>query len=232
MGNKDNQDYFKRGGRSGGPAGTRSQLKSRFTTKRAILTRDQEHRLPGERPLSGKRPEGQASERSATEEAEAQLASLDEERTSVLDSLPNPTGTVGLPRSAKKPARAASGARSGASFQAPVDEDELGVEPWEQGTWDLEPREEEAPYGFGIPASEEAALGHNREPFLREAGEMRHAAREGHRAAPLPPLARRALRTFPTLARVMGGAAKVVDRPIRRTLDTLQRIGDEAARHS
>lgn len=220
MANK-NQDHYKVGGRSGGPVGPRSQHKGLFARERAILERDQERVLPGERPLSGRRP-GRAMD--AVQEAESQLASVHgEHRSSVLDSLPRPTGTVGVPRSARPVIRTRP--------SPPEREEEEGIEPSEQGTWNLEPREAEAPYGFGIPASEDTALGHEREPFAREAGEMRHAAKEG-RPPHLPPLARKALKTFPSLVRFVGDAARILDRPIRRTLDTLQQLGNEVRKPS
>lgn len=223
MANK-NQDYYKTGGRGGGPVGPRSQHKSLFSQERAILDRDQERVLGGERPLSGRRPAPGHKPMGAVEEAEAQLASVhgEAERPSVLDSLPRPTGTVGVPRSAKSVVGA---------LPTEEREEEEGVEAGEEGTWNLEPRESEAPYGFGIPASEDAALGHEREPFAREEGEMRHAAREVRRPH-VPPLARRAMRTFPSLVRLMGDVARAVDRPIRRTLETLQQLGDEVRKPS
>ena len=55
---KDNQDYFKRAGRSGGPAGPLDHFKSALSQERAMLRRDQEHKLPGERPLTGVRQAG------------------------------------------------------------------------------------------------------------------------------------------------------------------------------
>lgn len=220
MANK-NPDHFKVGGRGGGPVGPRSQHKRQFAQERAVLHRDQERILPGERPLTGR--EGRHG---AVEEAEAQLASVHGEalhRPSVLDSLPKPKGTVGVPRSARPVVGVMTTER----------EEEEGVDASEQGTWNLEPRESEAPYGFGIPASEDAALGHAREPFAREAGEMHHAAREPRPHIPhLPRIALRAIKTFPSLVRVVGNAARAVDRPIRRTLDTLQHLGHEVRKPS
>lgn len=218
---KDNQDYYKRGGRSGGPAGPRSQQKQKLTKERAILQRDEERKLPGEKPLSGKKGSTQAF--TATEEAEAQLASLHaEKRSSVLDRLPKPVGAAGVPRSAKP----TPSPTSGVAFESE------GIEPGETGTWNLEPREEEAPFNFGIPASEDAALGHKREPFERENREMQKAAREIDRARAqreLSPMVRRVVERFPQVFRMVGDAASAVDRPLKRAIETLQWLGSAAS---
>lgn len=221
---KDNQDYYKRGGRSGGPRGPRKQFKDRLAREQAVLRRDQEHVLPSERPRAG-RQQGVAP-LSAVEETEAQLASLHEERGSVLDQLPRPVGAAGVPRSARPIPTASTESRQ---EKARGDGHAFA----ETGPFSREFREEEAPFGYGIPASEEAALGHEREPFERERGEMRHAAREQARELreerrELHGVPRLIVRGFSPVFRVLGDAARVIDRPVRGALDTLQWLGRAA----
>jgi len=198
---KDNQDHFKRAGRPGGPPGPRSQFKARLTRTRARLLRDEEHVLPGERPRAGRRRSEPPV--TATEAAEADLAAL---HGSALDHLPKPVGAAGLPQSAR-----------------PIHE---GEEPagrtFTHGPFAREVAEEEAPYGYAIPASEDAAVGRPQEPFARERAEMRHAAR---RSAGLE---RTLVRRFSPILRLVGEAARAIDRPVRGALDTLQRLGREA----
>lgn len=227
---KDNQDHFKRGGRSGGPPGPRSQHKAQLTRQRATLRRDQEHVLPGERPRAGRRPQQEEEPRDATEEAEAQLASLHGEYESVLDRLPRPVGAAGVPASAR-PIPTATGEEEpyDEEFFGDTEEEESAVgHAFVAGPFGREVEEEEAPFGYGIPASEDVALGGSREPFARERGEMRHAARQQQR--PLTGGERRLVRRLSPVFRVMGQAARVIDRPVRNALDTLQRLGHEARR--
>lgn len=47
---KDNQDYFKRAGRSGGPAGPLHLFRQKLGQERAVLSRGQERGFPGHRP--------------------------------------------------------------------------------------------------------------------------------------------------------------------------------------
>jgi len=201
---KDNQDYFKRAGRSGGPPGPRKQFKDRLSRERAVLKRDQEHVLPSERPKAGRR----AEPLTAVEETEAQLAALHGERSSVLDQLPRPVGAAGVPRSARPiptaPEREARG--DGHAFA-------------DTGPFSREIREEEAPYSYGIPASEEAALGRDREPFARRATREERELRGVQRML---------VRRLSPLFRVLGEAARAVDKPVRNALDTLQWLGRAA----
>lgn len=138
----------------------------------------------------------------ATEEAEAQLAALHGEAGSPFAPLP----------------RHVAGAPPGAR-PIPTDDSRRFLER------DL--REEEAPFGFGIPASEEAALGGKREPFERQRGAFHHErSREGR----LSPMVRRMVRAFPPLFRAVGNVARAIDRPVRDALAALDRLGREARR--
>lgn len=226
---KDNQDHFKRGGRTGGPAGTPKQFRDKLSQERATLRRDQEHVLPSERPRAGKHKRQEPQD--ATEEAEAQLASLHGEQGSILDSLPRQFGAAGVPRSAR-PIPTDQKASWGGEAQS-----------FENGPFAREVEEEEAPYGYGIPASEEAALGNAREPFIRERGEMRHASHEqrkgqrgGERRAggdrELSGMQRKIVERFSPIFRVAGEAARAIDKPVKNALETLQWLGKAARKPS
>ncbi|WP_373048937.1 hypothetical protein [Vulgatibacter sp.] len=181
---KDNQDSYKRGGRSGGPGGTRKQHRSKLSQEKAELRR-------------ASREGATRAALTATEEAEAQLQSLGRDERH------------GRWRSNQQ-------AFEGSAFAREI-------------------REEEAPFGFGIPASEDAALGHEREPFERERGEMLHAARDQDRERAerrLSPTQRRLVRTFPPVFRAVGDAARAIEKPIRNALETLQLLGRSARRTS
>lgn len=86
-----NQDHYKVGGRSGGPAGPLDQFKSMLATERARLGREGGRGAP---------PRGAAAE------VEQQLSDLHghpQRRHSVLDDLPSATGPAGVP-AGRKPA--------------------------------------------------------------------------------------------------------------------------------
>lgn len=53
---KDNQDYFKRGGRSGGPAGPLHHFRQKLGQERAVLSRGEERGFPGHRPPTYHQP--------------------------------------------------------------------------------------------------------------------------------------------------------------------------------
>lgn len=193
-----NKDYFDVAGRSPGPAGPLKQFKDQLAQGRAVLRRDEEHKLPGEHPIAGKKPAG--GEEQAGRHA----------RPSVLDSLPSPVGAAGVPDSMKA-----------VPTRQPGDEE---AERGEMPTAD-EPRAGSPAWGYGIPASEDTALGHDREPFARE-----EEARRSEERQQLGGVAQRVVRTFPWAFGVIGEAARVIDRPIKRTLDRLQWLGREARR--
>jgi hypothetical protein len=76
------------------------------------------------------------------------------------------------------------------------------------------PEEEEAPFGLGVP--------HTRSSDRR--------SRVGKPEAALPPGTAKLVRGMAPLFRLLGDAARAVDEPIRRALETLQRLGHEARR--
>ncbi|AKU89792.1 hypothetical protein [Vulgatibacter incomptus] len=173
---RDNQDYFKRAGSTGGPPGPLYLFKSKLSQEKAVLHRDQEHVLPSEHRLTGARPRAGSQETPQEEPAAG-------------DPDPAPGGGAADPPHAPR---------------------------IEHGLIEIEPREEEAPYGFGIPASEEAALGRQAPPVRRE---MEHR-RIGERMA----------RSFPKPFRLLGSAAQAAEGPVLRALIRLQHLGDLARR--
>ncbi|HWV38129.1 MAG TPA: hypothetical protein VN033_06585 [Vulgatibacter sp.] len=88
----------------------------------------------------------------------------------------------------------------------------------------LEPREYEAPYGFGIPASEEAALGGERAPHERLGRET------DQRPTSRSTLGERMAKRYPRPFRLLGKGAAWLDRPIRRALDRMHSLGEIAKR--
>lgn len=105
-----NKDYYNVGGRSPGPAGPLGQFKSQLSKGKAVLRRDEEHKLPGERPLSGKR--------------EGRGARVHGEHHSVLERLPKPVGAAGVPQSMK--------AVAGAPAEGRAEEEEPLAEAYER----------------------------------------------------------------------------------------------------
>lgn len=270
---KDNTDYFKRAGRSIGPAGPLDHFKSTVSQKRALLRRDMEHRLPGERPITGERPAGwlnppeggenpaqapqprpggpQAPRARAGGPAQAPLPAQPPK-----GAPPSPRPRAGGPQPPRPapprpaPPRAATVTENRDTGGPTVNRDTGGLaalesrnqEPasrrppgpvaraLEGATHDLEPREQEAPYGFGIPASEEAALGSEREPRERFGHPHEGRAHARWLEARSPPMGERMARRFPQPFRLLGDAADVFGRPIRRALDRLHTLGEIARR--
>ncbi|HEY0840958.1 MAG TPA: hypothetical protein VGD74_12280 [Vulgatibacter sp.] len=290
---KDNQDYFKRAGRSIGPAGPLEHFKAKVSQKQALLRRDMEHRLPSERPVTGERPagwltppEGQGhpaqapqprpggpqapraraggpsqaplpaqppttTPQSSGAQARAQPKGPDTKAAGRAQAGPQPpqakAGDPTMPRAGgpqpprKSPPRAKTiPEKREPGGLAVLETRNQDPEPRrrpgpvataiEGASHELEPREQEAPYGFGIPASEEAALGREREP--RERFGHPH---EGRPHAPWlearhPKVSERMARRFPRSFRLIGQAADVFDRPIRRVVDRLHTLGEIARR--
>ncbi len=207
---KHNKDYFTIAGRTPGPAGPLKHFKDQLSQGRAVLRRDEERKLPHERPLAG-------TPRHEEEEQEQARHAM---HHSVLDRLPKPVGAAGVPGSMKAIPTEQPEATHEPDTQ-PARRDEREQQRPKKSAH--EPRAESPAYGYGIPASEDTALGHDREPFAREAS----ALRDEHR---LGPVAQRVVRTFPWAFGVIGDAARVIDRPIKRTLHKLQWLGREARR--
>ena len=185
---KHNKDYYNVAGRSGGPAGPLHQFKDQLAQEKAVLRRDEEHRIPGEKPPQGTRRKPKKEQAS--------------HRESVLDHLPKPPGAAGVP-SRMKPLPTEEAAPPHYEVAPPS---VVGEETGEQT--------------FGVPASEEAALGHDREPFARE--------KELEEREPLSAAAERMIHRFPQAFRVLGVAARAIDEPVKRALDTLQLWGRAA----
>jgi len=197
-----NKDYYDVAGRSPGPAGPLAQFKARLSQERAVLRRDEERRIPGEHPVAGKpHPPPQGEEQAGRHPYR-----------SALDALPKAVGAAGVPGSMKAIPTAPEGP-----------EREAGPESGETPSTD-EPRAGSPAYGYGIPASEDTALGHEREPFAREEEARRSEERR------LGGVAERVVRTFPWAFGVIGEAARAIDEPLKRTLDKLQWLGREARR--
>ncbi|WP_373049223.1 hypothetical protein [Vulgatibacter sp.] len=186
-----NKDYFNMRGSTPGPAGTLEQAKSTFTREKAVLRRDEEHLLPGEKPLSGKR-----SARPPAKSA----------RHSVLDDLPKPVGAAGVSSRAKA-------IPTETEAEAPAERFEARAEAEEEWAYEEDGHGGYVPSEFRIGAGGEEEIGAPREEALLEE---------------LPPMARRLFRTFPLAFRVVGEAARAIDRPVRSALDRLQRLGDAA----
>jgi hypothetical protein len=207
MSQYDNQDYYKVGGRSNGPAGTLDQFKRQVSRSRSVLGKDQERVLPGERPRAGiKRGGGGKGGKKA----------------SALDSLPRVVGTAGVSSRAKPPPtrtpeeledmRRANQAMAEAEADVPVSGyagEEAFPTPSEARTPERPP--DTGRGAFRIPASEE---------FVERAAEEQEP--EGPE---VPAWLRPALRPFRPAMRLIGGAARVLDPPVRFTLDVMQRVG-------
>ena len=257
---KDNQDYFKRAGRSGGPAGPLDHFKSALSKERAMLRRDQEHRLPGERPLTGVRqagwlhpPQGQQPQaRGGTPE---QARGPTPPRSAPSSQARGPSGPT-PPRSAPgSQARSSSGPTPQGAGPKPArpetarpetaqakpqrrPESSGGLAELESRNQDppfheLEPREQEAPYGFGIPASEEAALGKERPPHERFGRQEELRPQSPWLDVRRRPLGERMARRYPEPFRLLGRAAGLigmVEKPVRRALDRMHTLGEIAKR--
>ncbi len=239
MGN-DNQDYFKRAGRSIGPAGSPANFRSTVGQERAVLRREVEHRIPGEHLPRARRVIPRAPEASEPEGARP--------RGDRAKGNGHASAADGHDRERDAAARASdSGNGHDRAFDAAATAPESGdghdrdpevaaagdahmTREIETFWHEMDPREEEAPYGFGIPASEEAAIGHETRFYERETRAHQAQAHEemGLRRAPF---GERMARSFPRPFRLLGRTAHALDRPIRRTLDRLQSLG-EIARHS
>ncbi|WP_373048768.1 hypothetical protein [Vulgatibacter sp.] len=87
---KHNKDHYTARGTTPGPEGPLGKFKEELAQERAVLRRDEEHKLPGESPRSGEKRGGAAARKH-------------EGRSSALDRLPKPTGAAGVPAS-RKPA--------------------------------------------------------------------------------------------------------------------------------
>jgi hypothetical protein len=194
---RNNQDAYRRGGRNGNGAAYRKQSNGKGQAGRVERTR----KSP---------PQAQHTPMTASEEAEAQLASLHGEKSSVLDRLPKAVGPAGVPRSARPTPTA----------EQPTGKWQGTRQAFEEGAFAREPREEEAPFGFGMPASASA---------------QRSSVPVRRLPPPEPRLSRvqeRLVRAFPPLFRAIGDAAQAVERPVRNALDTLQWLGRAARRAS
>lgn len=204
MSQYDNQDYYKIGGRSGGPAGPLDQFKRQVSRKSAVLDRDQERVLPGERPRAGiKRGGGGKGGKKA----------------SAIDKLPKVVGTAGISSRSKAPVTRtaaeladlarASRAMADAASDRPGDDAVASPTPTE--AWNPERTAPPAPAPTGPAAFGAAASGE----FTRLAGG------EPDVPAWLWP----ALRPFRPALRLIGGAARLLDSPVRYTLGVMQRVG-------
>lgn len=226
---KDNQDYFKRAGRSIGPAGPLRQFKAALSQERAVLRRDQEHRIPSERPVTGVRQAGWLHPPQGEEPAHGDGPTP--EGASPKPAHPDPVGAAGNPRTpgAGQHERTGAPTRQGASSEASSPPDpgglaELESRNQEPPLHELEPREYEAPYGFGIPASEEAALGRERAPHERLGRET------GPSSPQRPRLGERMARRYPQSFRLLGRGADWIDRPIRRAFARMHALSEIAKR--
>jgi hypothetical protein len=189
---KENQDYYKLGGRSGGPAGPLDHFKGELARSRAGLARKSKGRRP-------KRKQAAAAE------VERQLADLDGgTRRSVLDDLPSTSGPAGVPAGRRPADPHPEPTWADGAFGGPDD-----------GAY------EGAPAGEPVPA-DQAVAEREAAPW---ADEDAAGAPTGPRLGPVPSAAVRAL--APAF-RLLGGAARLVDRPVRRALQTLIWLEREA----
>jgi len=207
---KDNQDYFKRAGRSIGPAGPLRQFKAALSQERAVLRRDQEHRIPSERPVTGERQAGWLHPPEAQEQARG--------------GGPASEGAGPKPAHPDATHPDPDGSADRSSRTDPDGLAELESRNQEPPIHELEPREYEAPYGFGIPASEEAALGGERAPHERLGRET------GASSPQRRTLGERMARRYPRPFRLLGRGADWLDRPIRRAFDRMHTLSEIAKR--
>lgn len=196
----DNQDYYKVGGRSGGPAGPLDSFKREVSQSRSVLGRDRERVLPGERPRRG-RKEG---------------APTGGGKSAAVSRLPRVVGTAGMPSRAKpSPTLTEEEAEDARRGQRAMAEAEHGsgyedvASPTPSEAWEPVPPPDAARATARSPEFAEAEAAEEEEPA----------------AAEVPAWLRPALRPFRPALRLLGGAARILDSPVRYTLDTMQRLG-------
>ncbi len=215
MSQYDNQDYYKVGGTSGGPTGPLHQFKRMVSQSRSVLDRDQERVLPGERPRAGLKPGGKGGK-----------------KPSVVDRLTRVSGTAGVSTRAKPTATLTEeeleDARRGQRAMREAEQ--------EIPTTGYEDVASPTPSEAGPPASVEEREGRGDARFERDGAEAASGREEEERfgipagaeqVRPLdvPAWAMPALRPFRPMMRLIGGAARILDSPVRYTLDAMQQLG-------
>lgn len=201
----DNQDYFKRAGRSIGRRGPRSRFKEELGQERAELRQEQLHPLNHPGRFAGTRISPQAL-------LHRESANGGQHERQPLEAHPPAAADEARPRRARSAGQSehAFGGRGATEGAAPsqrgAEEESSPGNGWAEGT-------------FGIPASEEEALGHEHPPYERE--------REAHRSQALQrlPWDERLALTFPRTFRFAGGLARLIERPMRRSLLRLAHLG-------
>jgi hypothetical protein len=201
MSQYDNQDYYKVGGRSIGPAGPLDAFKREVSKSRSVLGRDQERVLPGERPRAGLKPG----------------APKGGKKSAAVGQLPRVPGTAGMPSRAKPTPtltkEEAEDARRGQRAMAEAEyltgyEDVASPTPSEAGEPVPPPGSAAKATGAARPETPSESA-YDTEPQVPE----------------VPAWLLPALRPFRPALRLLGGAARILDPPVRYTLETMQRIG-------
>lgn len=200
----DNQDYFKRAGRSVGPPGPLRHFRQKLSQERAFLQRGEEHVIPGEaRPTRPARRGGEEApgrgtrRRGGPEETEAASASPG-------GASPGDVTEGDIPP-----------AGSGAFRASEVDQEEWETDriAWGFGDpWSRRGPPEES-HAFGPPASEDSAIGKG--PGAQETEPS------------LPHAARRLVLRFPLAFRAMSWLLRRLEVSARRIF-ALRREVDRA----
>lgn len=201
MAQRDNPDYYKVGGSSGGPGGPLDQFKKQVSRSRSTLGRDEEQVLPGERPVAGVKRGGTRGGK----------------KSSAVGSLPRVIGTAGVSSRAKPPrtrsAEEIEDMRRGQRAMAEAEGDRA-----------VEDGSSPTPSEAARPAQPAYFQPEQHERFTDRLDDT--SAIEDEFGAPeMPAWLWPTLRPFVPLMRLVGGVGRLLDPPVRFALDTMQWIG-------